>query len=639
MKDNGSAPRAHGVMGVCCAAMAWICHGAMAQGSPSALAELSLEELSSIQISSVSRRAERLSDAAASVYVITGEDIRRSGSATLAEALRLAPNLNVARIDTDQYAISARGFNNSIGNKLLVLIDGRTVYTPLFSGVFWDQQDVMLEDIERIEVISGPGATLWGANAVNGVINVITRPAEQTQGMLLSAAAGDRQGAAARYGGRLGSGHYRVYARRSDSGSNARTGTAAPGIDGRDHNQAGFRADWEAGRDQFTVQGDAYSDTGQDPGVAIGASLGRYEASGSNLLGRWTRSLAEDSELRVQAYVDMVKRRDRLLFQPDSTIVDLEGQHSFRWGSHRVVWGGGYRRGRDHVQDGLLSGFRPADSELTWYNVFAQDEFQLTDSVVVTGGLKFEHNDYTGMEHLPNLRVAWKPSAGRLVWAAASRAVRAPSRLDRDITVPLAPAFFLGGPNFQSEVANVTELGYREQTSSSFTYSLTLFHHDWDRLRSGTTLPLILENRIQGTAYGIEGWATWQVTRGWRLSGGLTTLRKHLGLEPGSTDPVGVDNVTLANDPKYEWSLRSAYDFNERHQLDIMVRRVSELTVAAVSPYVAIDARYAWKVRPDTELSLTVKNLADPWHPEFRTSAVAPNEIGRSIFLAVRWTR
>jgi iron complex outermembrane receptor protein len=333
-----------------------------------------------------------------------------------------------------------------------------------------------------------------------------------------------------------------------------------------------------------------------------------------------------------------MKRRDRLLFQPDSTIVDLEAQHDFEWGRHRVVWGGGYRNGRDHVLDGLLSGFRPTDRDLTWYNIFAQDEFRLTDSVVVTAGLKAEHNDYTGLEYLPNLRLAWKPSANRLLWVAASRAVRAPSRLDRDVTVPIAPAFFLGGPNFQSEVAKVIELGFRSQPSRSLSYSLTLFHHDWDRLRSGTTLPLMLENKIEGSAYGIEGWAAWQVTPGWRLTGGLATLRKHLTLKPGSTDPVGVDNVTLANDPKFQWSLRSAFDLNERHQIDIMVRRTGALTVAAVSPYTAIDARYGWKIRPDVELSLTVQNLADPWHPEFRTSALAPNEIPRSVLLAVRWT-
>src|SRR5688572_3602770 len=289
---------------------------AAAQQKP--LLDLSLEELANLEITSVSRRGEPLSRAPASIYVITGEDIRRSAARSLPEALRLAPNLQVARINASQYAISARGFNNAVGNKLLVLVDGRTVYTPLFSGVFWDQQDLMLEDIDRIEVISGPGATLWGANAVNGVINVITRRATQTQGALLSGGAGSREhGAAVRFGGELGSGHYRMYAKANER-ENTRFAPGGPPprfpggaprskSDGREHTQVGFRADWGSSREGFTLQGDAYEGAGEDPGQSFGLVVGQHEVRGGNLLARWTSVLSGGSDLRVQAYVDHMK--------------------------------------------------------------------------------------------------------------------------------------------------------------------------------------------------------------------------------------------------------------------------------------------------------------------------------------------
>jgi iron complex outermembrane receptor protein len=603
-----------------------------------ALADLSLEELANIEITSVSRRAERLSEAPASVYVITADEMRRSGVTSLPEALRLAPNLLVARIDASQYAISARGFNNATGNKLLVLVDGRTIYTPLFSGVFWDQQDVMLEDVERIEVISGPGATLWGANAVNGVINVITRPASSTQGLLLSGHGGNREhGASLRLGGTLEGGHHRVYLKAREV-ENTRLASGAQRSDAREHVQAGFRADWNAGRDGYTVQGDLYSGTGEDPGMALGIVAGRHEVAGANLLARWTRDLENGSEVRVQAYLDHAKREDRVLFQPDADIFDIEAQHAVRFGGHRLLWGGGYRYGRDKVKDAPLSGMRPMNEQLNWANVFVQAELRVSPNVELTPGIKLERNEYSGTEYLPSVRLAWKPSPNQLVWAAASHAVRAPSRFDRNVVVPALPGFSIGGPNFDSEVADVFELGYRAQVGQSVSYSLTAFRHEWDRLRSGTgSLPLILENKIEGPVYGVEGWASWQAMPSWRLSGGFATLRKHLRLEPGSTDPLGPANVTLANDPEFQWMLRSSADLGSRQELDIMVRRVGALPAPRVDEYTAVDLRYGWRIRHGTELSLTVQNLQERWHPEFRTSNAVPAEIERSVIVGFRW--
>jgi iron complex outermembrane receptor protein len=614
------------------AGCAWPSAAAFAEPS---LVDLSLEELANLEITSVSRRPEPLSQAPASIFVITGEDIRRSGVHTLPEALRLAPNLNVARINASQYAISARGFNNTVGNKLLVLIDGRTVYTPLFSGVFWDHQEVLLEDVERIEVISGPGATLWGANAVNGVINVITRPAARTLGTLLSASAGNRAYEGVfRHGAALGSeGHLRIYGKASRT-QNTRLTSGASVPDGWDFSQTGFRADWR----EFPLQGDAYSGRAEDRGSALGFTLARIEVTGMNVLGRWTRRLEGDGQFRLQAYVDQAKREDPVLFQPDSSIFDLEFQHGLSpRGAHRVLWGGGYRRARDFVQDGLLAGMRPQGRALEWANLFVQDEIRLAEGLHLTPGVKLEHNDFTGLEHLPSARLAWTPSENRLLWAAVSRAVRAPSRFDRDVVVPLLPGFSLGGPNFQSEVAHVYELGYRAG-ARGLSWSATLFRHEWERLRSGTPPPLTIENMIEGPVYGLETWAAWQPASRWKLSGGLTTLRKKLRLEPGSTDPLGPNNVTLANDPEFQWSLRSSLDLGAGQELGVTVRRVGRLQVQPVEAYTAFNLRYGWRIRRDLELYAVAENAFDPGHAEFRSSAAQPSEIERSLFLGARWT-
>lgn len=597
------------------------------------LGELSLEELANLEVTSVSRRPESIAEAPASIFVITAEDIRRSGAASLAEALRLAPNLQVARIDAGQYAISARGFNNLAANKLLVLVDGRTIYTPLFSGVFWDQQDVLLEDVERIEVISGPGATLWGANAVNGVINIITRSARDTHGTLASAGGGNRQqGAALRYGAAVGDrGHFRVYGKITNLEHNQRPDRVR---DGRHWLQAGFRADWGDVRGGFTLQGDAYRVRSEDRRNASGVEIGRAELSGLNVLARWTHQLGEGSELRLQAYVDHAQRKERVLFQPEADLFDVEVQHGMSKGAHRLVWGAGYRYGRDDVEDGFLVGFRPTRRELDWTNVYAQDDIRLSEKLNFTGGIRLDRNDYTGWEYQPDARVAWKPSAERLVWGAVSRAVRVPARFDRDVIRPQGGVF--GGPNFVSEVANVIQVGYRVRTARVLTWSVTAFRHEWDKLRSATAPPVFFENKIEGPVYGVEGWASWQVLSAWRLSGGLSTLRKDLRLEPGSTDLMGPRNPQLSNDPTQQWMVRSSLSPWTNHELDAMMRRVGDLPNPPVPAYTAVDLRYAWRVRPDLELSLLGQNLFDRSHGEFNASP-SRSEFERGVFLQARW--
>ena len=602
------------------------------------IAELSLEELSGLEVTSVSRRGEPLGAAPASIYVITADAIRRSGVTSLPEALRLAPNLQVARIDATQYAISARGFNNAIGNKLLVLIDGRTVYTPFFSGVFWDQQDVLLDDVERIEVISGPGATLWGANAVNGVINILTRSSGDTQGTLVAAGAGTgERGLSLRHGVALGeNGHLRVYGKTTRvKATETAAGRALP--DANERHQAGLRADWVMGSDTLTLQGDAYRTRAEHRGVVLGTQITPIEGSGANLLGRWTRRLGAAGELRVQAYVDHMEREDALLYRPTVDLADLEVQHAFTQGGHKLVWGGGYRRAQDKLERGLFFGFVPERQTLSWGNLFVQDDVALTDTLNLTLGLKLEHNDFTGLEHLPNLRLAWRAMPQQLVWTALSRAVRAPARLDRDIRLPPTPPYIIaGGPDFRSEVVNVFELGWRGQFTAGWSGSATAFLSDWKYLRSGQTPPNAqVQNMIEGQTYGLEAWANWQVLPAWRMSGGLTTLHKHLRLRAGSTDPVGPPN--LGDDPSFQWSLRSAYTPVEGQELELSLRRVASLPQAAVPAYTAFDARYGWRVTRGLELALVGQNLLDAEHAEFG-AAPGRSEIERSIGVWLRWS-
>jgi iron complex outermembrane receptor protein len=609
---------------------------------PADLTTLSLEQLSDIQVTSVSRRAESLQDAAASIYLITADDIRRSGATTLPEALRLAPNLQVARVSASSYAISARGFNNAIGNKLLVLIDGRTVYTPLFSGVFWDAQDVMLEDIDRIEVISGPGATLWGANAVNGVINVITRAASRTQGVLAAAGGGNGEtGAAVRSGGTFGGdGSYRIYAKgMSEFHTELANGASAHDRFGRE--QIGFRADRGDANSSFTVQGDAYS------GVSEPGPAGRPTISGANLLGRWTRQLANGSSFNVQTYFDHTERNDPFTYADRIDLFDAEFQHGFDLTARqKILWGGGVRYARDSTETHFIAlnplpeAFLPARKSLQWSNLFVQDEIALTQAVSLTLGMKVETNVYTHAEYLPDARISWKPAGNTILWADASRAVRAPARLDRDFNfylslpkTPLIPVI-KGGPDFQSEVATVYEIGIRAQPLPALSYSITGFYALYDKLRSGEPPPAVVQNMMYGTTHGVEAWGTYHVSPAWRLSAGLLALQEDIKIRPGSTDPTGPS--ALGNDPKNQWALRSAHDLSEKLELDLAVRHVGSLPNPVIPAYTAVDLRLGWRLNRNMDVSLSGQNLFSPRHIEFGTPPAA-SEIDRSVFIKLLW--
>ncbi|HEX2222894.1 MAG TPA: TonB-dependent receptor [Thermoanaerobaculia bacterium] len=631
---------------------------ASAEQGTERLRRLSIEELMEIDVTSVSKRSQPLSRAAAAITVLTREDLRRSGATSLPAALRLANGLHVAQQTATDWGITARGFNITTANKLLVLIDGRSVYTPLFSGVFWDVQDVLLQDVDRIEIIRGPGATLWGANAVNGVINIITRTAADTQGGLLSLNAGDEERlvAASRYGGELGErGHYRVYGKHTDRDALA----LADGRDAGDpvgFTQGGFRADWRGGTavtaasaastsggtdgDGFTLQGDLYDG---EIGRRVGADI---EVDGANLLGRWERRFAGGSDLVVQAYVDRTHRFIPGLFEEDRDTWDLDLQHNVQLGArHNLVWGLGYRTTRDRIENSSFVAFLPDRRTVDLFNVFAQDEVSLLDDRLrLTLGAKLEHHESTGLEPQPSVRLAWSPDERQTFWGAVSRAVRAPTRLDEDVNylLPTGEPFLRGDRGFESEKLTAYELGWRSSIRDGLSLDLSTFFHDYDDLRSQERtpggiggIPIILENRLEGETYGAEIRGNLDLTEGWRLHAAYAYLGKDLQLEAGSTDPTG--GRAEGNDPSHRFLLRSQIDLTDRLELDFNLRHVDELPFPEVPSYTELDLRLGWQANDRLELSLVGVNLLDDSHPELGPAA-SREEVERSVYGRVLWT-
>jgi iron complex outermembrane receptor protein len=613
--------------------------GAQQFASISDLSRLSIEELANLEVESVSRRPEQLSEAPAAVFVITNDDIRRSGATSVAEALRLAPNLQVARSGSSTYAITARGFNHSTNtaNKLLVLIDGRIVYTPLYSGVFWDVQNLVLDDIDHIEVISGPGGTLWGANAVNGVINIVTKSSRETQGVLVNAGIGsEEKSASLRYGGTLGNNaSFRAYVLAFERGDTL-TPAGTDAGDSWNMLQGGFRVDWRGTLDDITVQGDIYSGSSED----VPGAIADNQVGGGNLLARWARQVGRGL-LQGHVYYD---RTDRSVGSGIEDAVNTyagDAQYHLPMGAmHDVVFGGDYRVNDNSFKKGPATAFLdPADKVMHVGSVFAQDEIAFTDSLALTLGIKFEHNSYTGWEYMPNARLAWHPSDAALFWGAVSRAVRTPARFDRDL---FNTGLIAGGPNFESEDLIAYELGYRGQPSPVLSLSVTGFIHDYDHLRSteATTpflFPFILGNKMEGEVYGVEVWGNLSLTDWWRLSFGGTTLHKDLRLKPGSRDVFGV--AFAGNDPEYQLTFRSLMNISDNVELNIRVRAIDALASPAVPAYIEAETRIGWHVTDALELWLAGSNLLDDSHLEFASSQIARREIERAVYAGIRWRR
>ena len=600
------------------------------------LADLSLEELGNLRVTSASLRPERYSDVAASIFVVTNEDIRRSGATSLPEALRLAPNLEVSRVSGTTYAVTARGFQNVITNKLLVLLDGRTLYTSVLSGVLWDAQDVMLEDIDRIEVISGPGGALFGANAFVGVINIISKDARATQGALAVIGAGRiNRDFSARFGAPLGDhGAWRIYAMHNDRDSLRPAASGTP--DQMDKNTAGFRADFALGPNKIRVQGDAYH-----AGV-IGNNGPAIALKGGNVLAAWSRELGEESRFQLRGYYDYADRNDPAGFIDRLGTLDLEGQYDIRpFSGHRVSLGAGYRRAVDRSDPTPVLRFLPENRTLTWYSAFAQDDIALTETVDLTVGARAQSNDYGRDPVLPDVRLSWKPSARHLAWIAATRVARIPGRIDRDFFYPgNGPPFLIrGGRNFQSEEGKVYEIGYRATPSTRMTLSVTAFHQDLDKLRGGTLAPsgggFVISNEAEGHTDGLESWALLQLSDRLRLMAGWLEINQQLRPRAGSIDQASP--AALGNDPRHTAKLRASYRVSSAVDVDLNWRYVSKLSYLTTVPaYSATDVRVAWNVSRHLDLSLVGTDLFNRRHVEFDEHGL-PASIPRGAYAQVRW--
>ena len=602
--------------------------------APARLKKLSLEQLFDLQVTTVSQKPESLSKAAAAIHVVTQSDIREMGAQSIAEALRDIPGVEVARVDSRQYAITARGFNGTVANKLLVLMDGRSLYTPLFSGVFWDAQDAFMDDIEQIEVIRGPGATVWGANAVNGVINIRTKDATQTQGWLVEGGGGDaeRGFGGARYGGRIRQDlFFRAYGKHFERASSLRPDGSETGDDFR-MSQGGFRLDDNPeGRDAFTLQGDAYSGTGDQLAAAA------TDLKGGNVLTRWTRRFSPASDLQVQAYYDRTDRQIPSLFGEVLDTYDLELRHRFGARRQDVVWGLGYRLTRDDVRNSPGLAFLPPRLAQGLFSGFLQDELSLADQLRLTLGSKLEHNDYTGYEYEPSARLAWLPVPTQTLWAAASRAVRAPSRIDRDFFAPGTPPYFLvGGEGFESEILRAFEIGYKANPIPAVGGSVSIFYNGYDRLRSVEAgPPFHLGNGLEGDGHGAEAEVSWQISRPWRLSAGYTFLKLDVERTPASADSTSESQE--GDSPEHQAFVRSSLAVPGGVSVDLSARYVGELPDQHVAAYTTGDARLAWQVRGGLEFEVVGRDLFAPRHVEFGTPT-ARTEVARSVYGKVTWS-
>ncbi|MCP4702329.1 MAG: TonB-dependent receptor [Gammaproteobacteria bacterium] len=626
--------------------------------------ELSLEELLNVVVTTVSKKEQRIADAAAAVFVITQKDIRRSGATNLADVLRMAPGLQVARMNSHSWAVTARGFNSFFANKLLVLVDRRVVYTPEFSGVFWDTMAPPLDDIARIEVIRGPGGALWGANAVNGVINVITKDTAYTQGSLLTAGGGNEEHGFARfrYGGVLDSDenvYYRVYGKHWNHDD-----LAGDNPDAWHISQAGFRMDGSLHdeKDIWTLQGDVYNSK-QDEVHWFTMVPGDGYARGANLLSRWEHAFSEDSDLIAQAYYDYYKRELPLLTTSNRTL-DFELQHSFTLGKRQeILWGLGYRRIENHIPYEPLVKFIPAKLSTELFSVFLQDEIVLSpDKITLTLGSKFEYNDYTGFEIQPNIRLMFTPDDKRSLWAAVSRTVSTPDRMNHDAIAevpipaernPFYPMPFvaqsMGNQELNSEVLLTYEAGMRTQISPRLSWDAAVFYNQYDKLVVGdeSVFPdpaggrfifhRDITNNMYGETYGLELAVNRVVSDWWRLHAAYTWFNIHLHLNEGIQSPT--EEVDRENqNPQQQLSLRSNMDFSRKWKLDLWMRYVDELPGFA-EKYIAFDARLAWLLTRDIELSLVGQNLFDKRHFEFGSDRfnTLTSEVERSIYAQMRW--
>jgi iron complex outermembrane receptor protein len=640
-----------------------------AKSQSSDLTEASLESLMNIEVTSASKKEQKSSQVPAALFVITQEDIRRSGATNVPDLLRMVPGLDVAQINASTWAISARGFNLQFADKLLMLIDGRAVYTALFGGVNWDTQDVPLEDIDRIEVILGPGGTVWGANAVNGVINIITKKARETQGVLVTGGGGnlDQEFGTVQYGGKLsGDTSYRVFTKYhnnnhlpDENGENAG--------DGWHLLHGGFRGDSKLSeKDSLTVQGDLY--TGTNGGTIVHTVLVPPEnvnllrqgsLSGGNALARWKRIFSSRCDTTLQVYFDRY-RRDDLQFGETRNTFDIDFEnHLVLAPRHDLIWGLGYRHTADQTAGTIDQAFLPPDESLSLFNSFVLDQIALKpDRVDLYLGTKLENSYFTAFDLEPSARLAWTPSKHQTFWGAVSRATRTPTRRDEGLKAAVAalpgPAevVVLGNPNFKAEHVLAYELGYRAQPNDRLSASVSLFFNNYHDLESREPqppffdqnsappvliIPQLLSNKLRATTDGVEAYANWKVAKRWTLNPGYSLLQMHLHKEPTSMDMTGSD--IQGSSPRHQAQLRSRLELLRSIRWDLNAYFVDRLPAPLLPSYTRLDSQITWRFGEGAEFSIAAQNLLHDHHFEFDdiSQSVNSSQLKRSIYAKITW--
>jgi iron complex outermembrane receptor protein len=633
------------------------------------LTELHFDDLMKLPVSSVSKRETSLIQSPAAISVITAEDIRRSGLTSLPELLRSVPGLNVARINSAEWAITARGFNDQYASKLLVLVDGRSIYTPMFAGVYWNANDIVLEDIERVEVIRGPGAALWGANAVNGVINIITKKSQDTLGSLASATYGSDQKPSGllRYGGKLNSDtFYRAYVKYADWDGYATAPAGRDSPDSWNSIRGGMRLDRQTDRDAFMMQGEVYGTRANERFERINLTAPLREEvdllhhnSGGHLLGHWSRDFSSSAKLSVQAYYDYFHQWDGDIVETRDTF-DFDLQHEFHaLDRHSIVWGTGYRYTSDKLPPTFYLTFFPAQERDRLYSAFVQDEIALiTNRLALTVGGKLEHNEYTGFELQPNIRLLFSPDEQHAAWASIARAVRTPGRFHRNSRLNVSTSQFPGSPPFLvalfstpdavSEEELAYEVGYRIQPSHRVSFDMTAFYNDYDKLFAYTAgsvsfesepapahllLPINQKNSLSGASYGSEVAARWAPLDNWQLSAAYSWLHMHLS----------PDESSEAKNPQHQWQLRSDLNLTSTVQLSTAAYYVSHITsplddgTVSIDAYLRLDMGLQWQPTGAMQVGLYGQNLLDR-HTEFGSFKVPELiEIPRSVLGRITW--
>jgi iron complex outermembrane receptor protein len=635
--------------------------------------DMSLEDLMQVEVFSAAKKEQDLFEVSAAISVITREDIRRSGKTTIPELLRLVPGVQVGRIDANKWGVTIRGFNDRFSNKLLVLIDGRSLYSPLFAGVFWRELDFPLDDIERIEVVRGPGATLWGANAVNGTINIITRHAEDTAGLVVGTRVGNEERGAlqVRYGAPLAANaHYRVYALGHSQNSSA-AGVGMRAVDQWDGGRSGLRLDWVASeRDELFVSADFYRGEAEQTYDIVWSLEAPYRRvfvenskyNGGHLLTRWQRNWSADRDGSLQVYYDR-HDLDDAVFSVARNTIDFEGQVNIRRGRHAWAVGGGYRYSKDKTQGAILSSLDPADMGINLFSLFVQDDMALVpERLHLTLGSKIEHNDFTGFEIQPNARLLWRVHRRQSLWLAVSRAVRTPSRSDLHVEFPasaiagarpgdpLSIISFTGNPAMRAEDLLALELGYRVQPSETFFVEGASFYNIYSDLRStqlgrGTIrsepvdyiyIPITAGNESKARTWGLELEADWQLHRAWRLRAAYTLLQIDIDAPPG--DAMG--RAAEGESPEHQFYLGSTLDLAKVFTLDAGLSYTGELPALGIDGYANLDLRFGWRPAESLEVALVGQQLLAARREEFRPQFLntLPAESERGFYLSLYWT-